>query len=71
MTADALTVIDVYATALTWAVRGWYTALTILTVAAAWLIVAIGRAVFDRIGASFARAQQTITDIQQPRKEEL
>ncbi|MGW6531407.1 hypothetical protein [Streptomyces venezuelae] len=69
MTADALAVIDTYTTALTWAVRGWYTALAILCAAGAGAVIAVGRLVFDRIGASFTRANQLVNDIQQPRKE--
>ena len=70
MKADAFALIDTYTTAMTWAVRGWYAALTVLICFAAWVVIEIGRRVFDRIGADFPRAQQTIADTQQPRKEE-
>ncbi|MWA08824.1 hypothetical protein [Streptomyces sp. BA2] len=70
MKADAFALIDTYTTAMTWAVRGWYAALIVLVAFAAWVVIEIGRRVFDRIGADFTRARQTIADIQQPRKEE-
>jgi hypothetical protein len=38
---------------------------------AGWAFIAAGRLVAVRIHASFARANQTIADIQQPRKETL
>ncbi|MEU5772642.1 hypothetical protein ABZ819_04970 [Streptomyces venezuelae] len=66
MTADALAVIDTYATALTWAVRGWYAAL----LASAVVVIALGYLTFNRIGGSFRRAHQTIADTQQPREGE-
>lgn len=36
---------------------------------AAWVVISLGRLVFDRIGASYTRANQTIADIQQGREE--
>lgn len=69
MTADALAVIDTYTTALTWAEHGWNTALTLLAATSACAVIRLGRLVFDRIGASFTRAQQTITDIQTRQEE--
>lgn len=70
MKADALALLDTYTTLMQWAVRGWYLSLLILLLAAAWLVIVIGRLVFDRIGASCTRANQTIADIQQPAREE-
>lgn len=69
MTADALALIDTYTAAMQWAIYAWYASALFLASLAAWAVIAIGRAVFDQIGDSFTRAHQTITDIQQDRKE--
>ncbi|MYY79703.1 MULTISPECIES: hypothetical protein [unclassified Streptomyces] len=61
MTADALAVIHTYTTVLTWAERAWYAALGLAALA----VIGLGYLACNRIGASFTRAQQTITDIQQ------
>ncbi|GAA1887674.1 hypothetical protein GCM10009837_06790 [Streptomyces durmitorensis] len=69
MKEDALELIATYtaiANALAW-VMG--IAVVIVLGFAAWVVISLGRLAFDRIGASYTRANQTIADIQQ-RKEE-
>ncbi|MGW2223874.1 hypothetical protein [Streptomyces formicae] len=61
MKTDLLALLDTYVTAWQWAERCWYAALAL----AALLVILIGYLAFDRIGASFTRAQRTIADIQQ------
>ncbi|MGW7087599.1 hypothetical protein ACWGH2_29440 [Streptomyces sp. NPDC054871] len=71
MKEDALELIATYT-----AIANAFAAVLSLAVAivygfAAWVVIQIGRLAFDRIGADFTRAHQTIADSQQPRKEEL
>ncbi|MEU5900637.1 hypothetical protein [Streptomyces venezuelae] len=62
--ADALAVIHTYTTVLTWAERSWYVALGLSA------LVGLGYLACNRIGASFTRAHQTITDIQTRQEEQ-
>lgn len=70
MKEDALDLIATYtaiANTLAW-VMG--IAVVIILGAAAWAVIQLGRLTFDRIGASYTRAHQTIADIQQVQEEE-
>lgn len=66
MKNDVIALIDTYATGMQIAMWGWFTALLVLHLAAAGLVIAIARRIFDRVIDAFARAHQTIADIQQP-----
>lgn len=60
MKADLLAALDVYATGMQWATWIWIGSAALLTGFAAVAIAVIGH----RIADSFARANQTIADIQ-------
>ncbi|MEU6990303.1 hypothetical protein ABZ953_06530 [Streptomyces sp. NPDC046465] len=69
MKEDALDLIATYTAIANGVAAVMGAALVIVLGFAAWVVISLGRAAFDRIGASFTRANQTITDIQQPRQE--
>lgn len=62
LNATVATVLDIG----TWI---WITSAVILTLFLAWLVITAGRHAYASIRDSFARAHQTIADIQQPREE--
>ncbi|MGW0904946.1 hypothetical protein [Streptomyces sp. NPDC002853] len=70
MKEDALELIATY----TAIANGFAAVITLAVVIvyafAAWVVIQLGRRTFDRIGASFTRAHQTIADTQQQREEE-